>query len=1423
MIAAKMLDMVMGIDIHIIQPPGPVPPLPIPHPFIGMVLDPIEYAPFIGASTWVNGQPRAQAGNEAKNIPPHIPLGGTFIKPVDNEGEIFMGSSTVVVDGEPFSRLGSPVLSCSCIGMPSPPRPKGKAKSGMKLPTSVLIAIPGGGLVLVGGPPTISLMAIGMKLGMFAGGKFFNKFVKNSGAYKALCKKAHDAASVVTRHLPGNMAKKAHKKLCDAIGHPVDVATGKVFTDLIDFEIPGPWPISWERSWDSVSTHDGQLGHGWHHVYDMALGISDNGSLELRTADGRNVFVPYLYTGEEAYLKQEKLRFTRDDEHFIVTDEEYTSYLFKAAEVDKYGSSNLHCILRPGAQKISFSYEKNQLREIEDSTGRRLRVSTDQKGRITAIEAPHPNAGHAGKFVALVRYRYDHLGDLVESIDALGNSFHYEYEDHLLVRETNRNGLNFFFTYDREQFDWPRCVRTWGDEGIHENTLVYDLEAKTTQVVNSRGKATIYSWNDDGLVWKTINPQGNEEIRQYGDACNLVREIDEIQRATTYEYDALGHRSLVKYPDGTKVMMSRKEHLLVAAADQIGGSWSWKYDEFYRLIARTAADGSKTEYAYDGPNLTDIVDNAGHVTRLGYDQRHNLVELTTPDEAKSTWQYDELGRVIAALDPRGNRQERKLNLLGNVLKVREPDGNVRVLEYDGEENIVRAKDQQHDVRFRYVGMNRLGEREEAGTQVQFKYDTEENLTGIVNEHGFAYRFGLDVLGNVVSESGFDGLTRTYERDAAGQVVRVARPGDRATGYDYDPVGRVTAVKHWDGSKENYAYRADGELLAAVNGAVAVRFERDKLGRVLTEYQGGFAVNSIYDKLGNRIGLTSSLGADVSIQRNLMGDVEEVVSGAREADPWSVHFERDLLGLELERSMPGGVKSQWKRDRLGRPTKQTTSVGGRKENSRTYQWGVNDRLKAIIDDNKGRFEYEHDVFGNLAAATYPDGSKELRMPDAVGNLFKTKGQGDRKYGPAGQLLEADGTTFRYDAEGNLIGKTKKDGGRWAYEWNAAGMLARVTRPDGKVVSFTYDALGRRIAKKFGRRLTRWVWDGNVMLHEWREDAPPTPLRATPKAVEPQEETRKRIVIRRRAETVSGGLAAGPPTSGNGTGGTGAGNATSPAGASDNAASVAAAGAVGLPSDAKTTVPLPGEEGFELLTAVSGDLTTWLFEPESFSPLAKLTPARDYGIVTDHLGTPQSMYSADGEKSWELELSVYGDVRKLDGWRGECPFRYPGQYEDEETGLYYNRFRYYCAEVGGYVSQDPIGLAGSNPNLYGYVKDPLLWIDIFGLECWNTSRKKFWKAEAVSNPGKYSPGNLKRMKDGKAPKMTVTVRNRKTGNVVTKDVSIELHHTNIPQRVGGAGVHDASNLTIVDPWQHEKMDPFRHTGNDLISVDKGVDSW
>jgi RHS repeat-associated protein len=129
----------------------------------------------------------------------------------------------------------------------------------------------------------------------------------------------------------------------------------------------------------------------------------------------------------------------------------------------------------------------------------------------------------------------------------------------------------------------------------------------------------------------------------------------------------------------------------------------------------------------------------------------------------------------------------------------------------------------------------------------------------------------------------------------------------------------------------------------------------------------------------------------------------------------------------------------------------------------------------------------------------------------------------------------------------------------------------------------------------------------------------------------------------------------------------------------------------------------------------DIITWVFEDGTFVPTARITDRGSESIVTDYLGTPNAMFDGEGNKTWEADLDIYGRVRTFVGRSlNECPFRYQGQYEDSETGLYYNRFRYYDPGSGRYLSQDPIGINGDRTNFYVYVKNPNKWLDILGLQ-------------------------------------------------------------------------------------------------------------
>jgi RHS repeat-associated protein len=1274
MLAAKHFDPVIGIDIHIIQPPGPVPPVPIPHPFIGFLMDPADYVPIVGSTVQINGMHRAQAGTAGKCVPPHIPIGGVFVPPPPgNECEMFMGSATVEIDGEAQSYMSLPVLSCQSIGMPSLPRMTPKKKTIPKclmLPTSQVLPIPAGPPVMIGGPPTISIMGMAMKAGMAGLGKLgkgLRKLQRGGGkigkAMRKLSKTLRDKAkSLMTKMgVPPSIQNKVSRGICAVTGHPVDIATGKVFTDAVDIELPGPLPLRFERVWFSTSVYQGPLGHGWHHSYDLAL-TEEEGAVAVRMADGRPLAFPALRNGESYFDRAERMTLHRDRDGYQLTDLTGISYRFGLVTFDTTVQKLLSVSDRPGF-RIEFRYDSyGRLEEIIDSAGRRLPVRCDDSGRIVEIRGPHPDK--ANQTITLVCYDYNTAGDLVKVRDALDQPMKFRYEDHLLVKETDRNGLSFYFEYSRHG-DQIRCHHTWGDGGIYNHRLEYDLDLRRTRVTNSLGHTTTHFWNENGLVFKSVDSLGCTKETVYNEFNQPISEINELGKATTWEYDDRGNQILTVNPDEATVAVTYNEFdLPLRAVDTLGNPWEWEYNDRGLLTRRVDGSRRQTLFRYSDRRLMAIIDPANNATEIGYDSTGIPESVKTPDGSLTRWQYDALGRPTSVTTPAGV-QRRTYDLLGRIIKIDEPDGNFRSLAYDAVGNVLHAKDLQHDVRFSWQGMGRLASRREAGRTIEFKYNTEEDLTGIVNEHGHVYRFELDPRGELGKEFGFDDIRRIYTRDDAGRVIRVERASGLITQYQYDPAGRVIEVNHSDGSVEKYVYRADGELIEATNNSCTIRFERDPLGRILKEWQGDYWVSSTYNDNGLRTEMRSCFGAIQKIDRNAMGDVIGLQYLDAQADPtkvtWAARIQRDALGLEIERSLPGGIRSRWERDKLGRPIRHQILGGSGTARDVKYQWDVNDRLRSIVDAHHGTTVFDHDELGNLAAATYGDGNVELRMPDAVGNLFRTKDRSDRKYGKAGEILQSRDdkgvTKYEYDAEGNLIRKSTPDGER-TYSWNSAGMLQSVSRPDGELVEFEYDPVGRRIRKAFKGQTTRWIWDGNVPLHEWVEGGEEPETTAAP--LVPDSST---------APPIYAALTSTP--------------ATEP----------------------------PAAEVDPLLPLPIG-VITWLFGPESFTPAAKVVGRERYSIVADYLGTPTTMLNSSGQVVWSANISIYGELRNLTGNRYACPFRWPGQYEDSETGLYYNRFRYFDPSLGQYLNQDPAGLRGGTA-LYSYVRDTNYWIDPWGL--------------------------------------------------------------------------------------------------------------
>ncbi|MDF2383831.1 DNA/RNA non-specific endonuclease [Nostoc ellipsosporum NOK] len=1252
MTAAKHFDIVLGLDFHMLRVPFFITPCPIT-PFGALVFDPMDYihvtipamptytegkgfslqpAP-MGGTVTVNGFYRGGATTSLLGMPPTMPpipakfksasaiakklslLHLVLPKPLfwfpflaPHDGQISMGSSTVISQGLKQSTHMDPAWSCNELGKILMNSPTALYND---YATRIMIVLPLGRPVIVGGARVYPEMGLAdlvnalIMMGILKGG---GKLARK-GLGKALTKLNKALSKKFPKY--SKFGNRIQPKLCKYLGEPVDAASGHVYSRLEGFAMPGPLPLNWEASYYSDSKYEGSMGKSIIHSYDISLYVLQEDELVVINDNrGRGIAFSTLIPGEREYNRQEKYTLYRD----IDTGEYYASdnaglYYYFQSQAGPDGLRAVRSIVNRNGFAIRFTYDtKGLLKGITDSAGRQMSVHSDAEGRITAIEIPHPS--EEGTIMA-VRYVYNDEGYLTTMIDEAGASTQFTWRKGLLASRRFKEGTTFEFDYDGE----GRCIAAEGPGGFFSYHFRYS--PGYTIATNSLGQETHYR-HLGGIVIRQLNPEGGEKIFSYDADQYLVAERDEVGITRTWEYDDRGNCIRMGLPGRGAIAIEYNEfNLPVKAVMPNKAEWTYSYDESGNLLSSVNPEKNSVDYQYHNGLLHSIKNLNGLRTEFWYDAQYNLEEVRFAENRGTVkFQYDKWGNCIRITDPNQNQQLRKYDIRRRLVQVIEADGNVRRFSYDINDNPISASDHHTQSQFVYNFFGDIVRRMQGGAEIEFGYDTEGRLSSVKNERDEYFRFEYDGDGHVIRETGFDGLTRSYFRDLAGKVINVEKPSGASIHYEYNSTGQVSHALYSDGSLESYEYDAMALLSRVSTGKSQVEFIRDKMGRVIEEVvDEKYKIKSDYNTMGHRVRVRSSLGADIRMKLEAQfGMVEQL-----EAGPVKIQLEYSRTGRLHTRSLPGGLSQAFEYDKTGRLLRQEVRQEQHVRHQRKYAWEQS-RLKSITDSDYGKQEFSHDVFGNLSQVIYGDGEVEYRMPDSTGNLFETPARSDRKYGKGGRLLRNRDAEFDYDANGNLSRKTMRNGDVWEYRWSETGTLAEVIRPDKESVLFGYDALGRRTWKKFKQTLTRWIWDGNNILHEWKE------------------------------------------------------------------------------FDTRDTTP--------------DDLITWIFEQNSGAPSAKIKGDKGYSLVTDHLGTPVKGYSDSGQLIWSRDIDSYGRPRQQVGDEGFCPYLYQGQYVDTDTGLCYNRFRYYDPETGIYISQDPIGLKGGlRP--YSYVPNPFEYIDRYGL--------------------------------------------------------------------------------------------------------------
>ena len=557
-------------------------------------------------------------------------------------------------------------------------------------------------------------------------------------------------------------------------------------------------------------------------------------------------------------------------------------------------------------------------------------------------------------------------------------------------------------------------------------------------------------------------------------------------------------------------------------------------------------------------------------------------------------------------------------------------------------------------------------------------------------------------------------------------------------------------------------------------------EYDEGGRVIKEcFSGGLpgdkgtTVENIYDDLGNRIETRTSLGSVVQNSFDEDGLLSRVTASGGGVENWEEKIVRDSEGLKIEKIFSGGIRMTRTYDAYGNVISQKSRSFRQDGYDRRYAWNASGRLQSVIDGiTGGRTTYAYDAVGSLMSARYEDGTDDYRMPDATGNVFRSRDRRDREYGKGGRILRDRHYDYLYDVEGNLILKTPRRGliqhpnhevseesgthiawqtGDYAYEWYGNGMLKEVRLPYGKTIRFEYDALGRRTAKLFNGHVFRYLWDGNVMVQEWQYEEKDRPQHSI---------------------------------------------------------------------DEFGRIRMQSEEPVY-------NLVTWVYEEGSYVPVAKIQNGERYTIISDYMGRPVEAYNSYGNVVWQADYDIYGDLRNIKGIRDFIPFRQLGQYEDDETRLYYNRFRYYDPRIGNYISQDPIRLAGNNPTLYGYVGDLNKWADLFGL--YDTvifSKDEVIKQVTIKMQGSrdwdFREANKKSKILGKRGKATINAHREVYGEVTWHHATYNPDDNTAVMQLVKRADHEASLPHEGSVSQFEQKTGFKYESDEAKDAAKKLNS-
>jgi RHS repeat-associated protein len=720
-------------------------------------------------------------------------------------------------------------------------------------------------------------------------------------------------------------------------------------------------------------------------------------------------------------------------------------------------SSGLHkrtIDLETGVALYEFGCDQNKnLTSITDQFGNMTIIKRDGGGTPYEIVSPYGLVTSltidSNTYLTKITYpdgsfydfEYTEEGLLTAKVEPEGNRFEHAFDEAgRLTDAFDENGGHWSFQRTMDQ-QGSVHVTTETAEGAFTSYLdrTESTGAYASIIADSFGTVTTYDQSSDGLtVTKALSCGMDLSFKYDLDPVYGFRFVKEMAEEspggllkTTLKEKTYQDTNADGVPD------------LVTEKTGINGKTTvLQHDVLQGQKILTSPQGRSMTVLYDSGNLltTNISVPSLYETTFNYDERGRLTSLLT-NSRETTFTYDSRGFLDSVTDPENRTTTYTHGPVGRLKSISRPDGTSLGFSYDKNGNMtVLTNPAAVDHAFSYNTVNLNGSyTTPLSGSYQYLYDKDRRLKQITFPSGSVIKNQYDRERLMQIQTPEGNIDFTY---LCGAKVGSSTKGAEKVSYTYD--GSLLTSENLTGTLSrtlSYAYDSDFNLRGF-------------------SYAGS-TTNYSYDNDGLLTG-SGSFG----IIRNAQNGLPTNVSGGSFNLARSFNGYGEISGQSV--SISGRPANSWNlaRSDNGRIIEKTEVVAGI-TSSYIYKYDSMGRLVQVAKDGVLVEQYQYDPRG---AGTRVYERNDLR--GISGRSFT--------YSAEDHLLTAGTKTYQYSLDGFLVSRT--DGTSvTSYTYSSRGELLKVILPDGNVIEYVCDPLGRRIAKKVnGAILEKYLWQGMTRL-------------------------------------------------------------------------------------------------------------------------------------------------------------------------------------------------------------------------------------------------------------------------------------------------------------------------------------------------------